>query len=97
MSENFNSFSVEVVVRCCWLRLLKDRDQPNRGVKAQSPECLIWSYLVFGPVAGNLLAYPVGPSESSCNCEVAVPLMRPILSFSFPKWTTRLDRESSFL
>ena len=63
----------------------------------QAPGCPIWFFPVFGLVAGNLLACPAGHSESSCNCEVAAPLKHPILSFSFPKWTTRLDRESSFL
>src|SRR5438552_13121824 len=32
----------------------------------QAPECPIWFCLAFGPVAGNLLAFPAGPSESSC-------------------------------
>src|SRR5438876_10661733 len=63
----------------------------------QAPGCPVWFCPAFGPVAGNLLACPVGPSESSCNCEVAAPLKHPILSFSFPKWTPRLDRESAFL
>ena len=50
----------------------------RNAVTTQAPECPIWFCLAFGPVAGNLLAYPVGPSESSCNCEAAAPLKRPI-------------------
>src|SRR5947208_3311461 len=50
----------------------------NEPSGTQAPECPIWSCPVFGPVAGNLLACRVGPSESSCNCEVAAPLKHPI-------------------
>jgi RNA-directed DNA polymerase len=72
-------------------------DDAHNAFTTQALGCRVWFSPAFGPVTGNLLACPVGPSESSCNCEVAAPLKHPILSFSFPKWTTRLDRESSFL